>query len=477
MKKILKIVLWVVGIVLALLILVSLLAGPIAKKYVNGHGEQLTGRRVQVDHVGLNLLSGSVKVLGLQVYEEDGNHVFAGFDTLSVRARLLQLPFKTVNLQHITLTGLHADILQQGNRFNFSSLLEHFASEDEEKDTTPSDWTLKFYNIRLSHASLRYRDLQGNKELHLPDINLRVPGFVMGGQERTEGGLNLAFDKGGRLSADANYHAESGDIDATVDLTDFSLRNVEGYVRDVIDLKSVDGNLTAHLSLKGNTGALLKSHVAATVTLADVDLCDRNTQVAGLTELRVKVNDINLDNNSTLIQLQMQEQQIERTVKMTKYHYIPTLAASFSYNYMAMGDDFKFKWYPYSVVGLSLNIPIFDGFSTSSNIRQYKAAKNIMQLNREDTERNLKITLKNYENQITTCMKNYAAAESTVEVAQRSYDIAERMYELGKATLLELNDAMIGLVQAQLTMSQAVYSFMVTKSSIEELEGNDYTSK
>ena len=186
---------------------------------------------------------------------------------------------------------------------------------------------------------------------------------------------------------------------------------------------------------------------------------------------------INLDNNSTLIQLQMQEQQIERTVKMTKYHYIPTLAASFSYNYMALGDDFKFKWYPYSVVGLSLNIPIFDGFSTSSNIRQYKAAKNIMQLNREDTERNLKITLKNYENQITTCMKNYAAAESTVEVAQRSYDIAERMYELGKATLLELNDAMIGLVQAQLTMSQAVYNFMVTKSSIEELEGNDYTSK
>ena len=185
---------------------------------------------------------------------------------------------------------------------------------------------------------------------------------------------------------------------------------------------------------------------------------------------------INLDNNSTLIQLQMQEQQIERTVKMTKYHYIPTLAASFSYNYMAMGDDFKFKWFPYSVVGLSLNIPIFDGFSTSSNIRQYKAAKNIMQLNREDTERNLKIALKNYENQINTYMKNYSAAESTLAVAQRSYDIAERMYELGKATLLELNDAQLALVQAQLTMSQAVYNFMVTKSSIEELEGNEYTS-
>jgi len=47
------------------------------------------------------------------------------------------------------------------------------------------------------------------------------------------------------------------------------------------------------------------------------------------------------------------------------------------------------------------------------------------------------------------------------------------MYELGKATLVELNDAQLALVQAQLTMSQTVYNFMVTKASIEELLGND----
>jgi outer membrane protein TolC len=58
-------------------------------------------------------------------------------------------------------------------------------------------------------------------------------------------------------------------------------------------------------------------------------------------------------------------------------------------------------------------------------------------------------------------------------MAQKSYDIASKMYELGKATLVELNDAQLALVQAQLTMSQAVYNFMVTKASIEELLGND----
>lgn len=185
-------------------------------------------------------------------------------------------------------------------------------------------------------------------------------------------------------------------------------------------------------------------------------------------------DDVNLENNSTLVQMAIQNQQLERTIKMTKAQYIPTLSASFAYNYIAMGDDFKFKWNPYSVAGLSLNIPIFEGFYKRNTIKQYQASQNMLELSIEDTERNLRVAFKNYENEITTYMKNYSAAESTVEMAQRSYDIAERMYELGKTTLTELNDAQLALVQAQLTMSRTVYNFMVTKASIEELIGDEF---
>ena len=188
----------------------------------------------------------------------------------------------------------------------------------------------------------------------------------------------------------------------------------------------------------------------------------------------VSSDDVDLENNSTMVQLSIQNEQLERTIRMTKYQYVPTLSASFAYNYIAMGDDFNFKWNPYSVAGLSLNIPIFSGFSKRNSIRQYKASQNMLELSMEDTERNLRVAYKNYENEIATFMKNYVAAESTVEMAQRSYDIAERMYELGKTTLVELNDAQLALVQAQLTMSRTVYNFMVTKASIEELMGNEF---
>ena len=60
-------------------------------------------------------------------------------------------------------------------------------------------------------------------------------------------------------------------------------------------------------------------------------------------------------------------------------------------------------------------------------------------------------------------MKNYTAANSTVEIAQKSYEISAKMYEVGKTTLVELNDAQLALSQALLTQAQAVYEFMVEK--------------
>lgn len=183
---------------------------------------------------------------------------------------------------------------------------------------------------------------------------------------------------------------------------------------------------------------------------------------------------IDLNNNSSLIQLDMQEKQIDISLKMTKFQYIPTLSVAFSYSYMAMGDNFDMIWNPYSTLGVSLSIPIFDGFSKHNSIKQSKVSKDIIKMNREDTERNLNIAVKNYNNQMSTYMKNYIAAESTLEMAQKSYDIASKMYELGKATLVELNDAQLALVQAQLTMSQAIYNFMVAKASLNEIAGLEY---
>lgn len=182
------------------------------------------------------------------------------------------------------------------------------------------------------------------------------------------------------------------------------------------------------------------------------------------------VSEDDLSNNSSLMQLDIQDRMLESTIKMQKRQYIPTLAASINYNYNAMGDD-KLSWFPSSTAALSLSIPVFDGFQKHNAIKQSKVTRNMLALQREDTERNLRIAIRNYNNQMALCIKNYEAADATVEIAQKSYDISAKMYEVGKATLVELNDAQLALQQAQLTQAQAIYNFMVTRASLDELIG------
>ena len=184
------------------------------------------------------------------------------------------------------------------------------------------------------------------------------------------------------------------------------------------------------------------------------------------------VSEDDLSGNSSLLQLDIQDRMLESTIRMQKKQYIPTLAASINYNYSAMGNE-TLTWHPSSSAALSLSIPVFDGLQKHYTIKQSKVARNMLALQREDTERNLRIAIRNYNDQMALCIKNYESANATVEIAQKSYDISEKMYEVGKATQVELNDAQVSLLQAQLTQAQAIYNFMVTKASLDELLGKE----
>ena len=184
------------------------------------------------------------------------------------------------------------------------------------------------------------------------------------------------------------------------------------------------------------------------------------------------VSEEDISSNSSLLQLDIQDRMLESTLMMQKKQYLPTLAASINYNYSAMGDD-ELRWFPSSTAALSLSIPVFDGFQKHNAIKQTKVTRNMLALQREDAERNLRIAIRNFNDQMALCIKNYQAANATVEIAQKSYDISEKMYEVGKATMVELNDAQVALQQAQLTQAQAVYNFMVTKASLDEIIGKE----
>ena len=186
---------------------------------------------------------------------------------------------------------------------------------------------------------------------------------------------------------------------------------------------------------------------------------------------------ISLDKNSTMKQLAIQAEQLAQNIKLQKFANIPSLALAFNFSYMSMADDISFKefpWTPYSTVGLSLSIPIFAGGKRYQAIRQAKNQYQQVQLQVENTERQLKIAIRQSLNSMEMNMKSYYAAQEAAVSAQKAYDIAEASYKLGRGTLLDLNDAQLALTQAQLAQSQAVYNFIIAKAQLEQTLGQDF---
>ena len=186
---------------------------------------------------------------------------------------------------------------------------------------------------------------------------------------------------------------------------------------------------------------------------------------------------VSLNNNSTMKQLAIQVEQLARNIKIQQFANIPSLALAFSFSYMSMADDVSFKefpWTPYSTVGLSLNIPIFAGGKRYQAIRQAKNQHQQVQLQVENTERQLKIAIRQSLNTMEMNMKSYYAAQVAEQSAQKAYDIAVASYKLGRGTLLDLNDAQLALTQSQLAKSQAVYNFITAKSQLEQTLGYDF---
>ncbi len=217
--------------------------------------------------------------------------------------------------------------------------------------------------------------------------------------------------------------------------------------------------------------------------LLGIDL-DTNIDVAGSLEdytehlfYDVHQHDsVSLAGNSTMRQLALQAEELAQNIKAKKYAYIPTLSAQFSWAINAMENDFKFSqynWNPYSYVGVSLNIPIFSGGKRYNDVRQAKNQYEQIQLQTQDTERKLQISIRSNLTTMETNMRNYYAAIDAVTSAQKGYEITEKSYQVGRGTLLELNDAQLALTQAKLSVSQAIYNFLLAKAELEQTLGYD----
>ena len=186
-----------------------------------------------------------------------------------------------------------------------------------------------------------------------------------------------------------------------------------------------------------------------------------------------------LINNSTMKQLDIQERMLMQNLKIQRAANLPSLAGTINYQWTAMDETMKisnFKWMGSSTAAFSLNVPIFSGGKRRAAINQSKIDITKLQLQREDTERQLRTAAMSYYSNMQTSLKQYHALSQTISQAKRGYEIAVKRYEVGSGTLVEIDNSQLAYTQAELSRSNAIYNYLINQVSLEKLSGDTYTN-
>lgn len=230
----------------------------------------------------------------------------------------------------------------------------------------------------------------------------------------------------------------------------------------------------AHLQLAILMGLDVDAPFTVSGTLADYE-GDKYADVMNL--------QADLTNNTSLAQNTLQSKALERTLSVQKSSWWPTLAlaGNYSWNSSSNGSPFRnFRWTSYSMVGLSLSVPLFQGGQRYNRIKQAQIQLDEMSFTRENLIRNLNSQARLAIDNIRLNVKQIASSQSSVEEAARAYEIQEKSFAIGATTYLDMRDSELSLTRARLAYFQAIYNYLVANSDLELLLGNapieSYTS-
>lgn len=180
--------------------------------------------------------------------------------------------------------------------------------------------------------------------------------------------------------------------------------------------------------------------------------------------------------NSVMRQYDLNEKILAQTLKVQKTNFFPTLSMNYQFQDQSLfNDDFRFwhyDWAPSSTIALTLSVPLY----RASNFTKLQSIRIQMQQlgeNRINTERQLNMQVQSCLDNMTASVEQMGSNKESVAQAEKGRMIAEKRYNVGKGTMLELNNSEIVLTQALLAYNQAIYDFLVAQADLKYLYGEE----
>jgi outer membrane protein len=231
--------------------------------------------------------------------------------------------------------------------------------------------------------------------------------------------------------------------------------------------------VNAVTQLENQLKFLMGMPVETSVILPDSELSDITTSPIWADSL-----DLNGRTELRLLDVQRELYTLQRKAYVAEYY--PTLALTGNLSYTGQSDKFDlFKsknstafWYDASAIGVTLRVPIFNGFATRARVRQ--ADVDIMKSDedRKQTRNSLNLAFGNAKIQLKNSINTINSQRENVTLAEEIYRSTQNNYNNGLAALTDLLDTENALTEAQNSYTQALLNYRIAEIQLIKSNGN-----
>jgi outer membrane protein len=129
------------------------------------------------------------------------------------------------------------------------------------------------------------------------------------------------------------------------------------------------------------------------------------------------------------------------------------------------------NWFPYGLVGVSLQIPVFDGFRKKYEIQQAKLTVETVNNSFKTLKQSIDLQLRQSNTTLQNALQVLASQKQSLDLAQEVARVANIKFQEGVGSNLEVVTAETELRQAQTNYYSAIYEALLAKVDLQKASG------
>ncbi len=282
------------GIFSLLIFALLFFASTFTKDYLVKNSEKLIGRKLTIGEIHFNYAKVAVQVKDLVLFEANQTDSFASFNEFYINLNPWTLPSSEYSVSEIRLVNPRIQVIQDGEKFNFDSLMP---KEDSlaVKDTTKNE-ALKFTieNIQLVDGKVVYHDLQKKNLVQMKNLNLNLP-LISWNNEQSNVGVDFVMGEKGKVNIQATVDNLKKKYQIDLSTQDIDIQPITGYLTDYFDVKSLNGLLTSKLKIVGDMNEVINISLSGNGLISGLSILDgRSEKIISASQVTTSLKDISM---------------------------------------------------------------------------------------------------------------------------------------------------------------------------------------